>query len=192
MRRTCAALVVTLLAVLAVAGCGHDQAQKASASQPDILLDRGDLAPLEPTSVSRLSELPAGTQYYSCSEERHSLLDKGWDFKGRDLRNTSAGWAVDSVVLSNDDADSALQVAKFREQVDLCNAKGDANLVVFGMGKDRYAYRSITPDNRVEAIRAYALVGDHRLVQVTILGLKGHGAPDQIDRLVDRAVQKAG
>jgi hypothetical protein len=190
MRRTHIALVATLLA-LSTTGCAHDQAQKASASKPDILLDRGDVAPLQPTSVSSLSKLPAGTQAYSCSEERHSLTGKGWNFTGRDLRNAAAHWAVDSVVLDNDDADSAMQVAKFREEVDVCNAREDAHLVAFSMGKDRYAYRSVTPEGRVDTIRAYALVGEHRLVQVTIYGLQGHSPPDRITSLVDRAVRKA-
>jgi hypothetical protein len=178
----------------ALAGCSSDDGGTSgdkSAPTPDVLLAKADVAPLVPSAVSKLTDLPAGTQYYSCSEERHSLTDKGWTFVGRDLRNTDDNWAVDSVVLDNPDGNSALQLAQFRNQVDQCNAKDDAHLVVFSMGKDRFAYRSVTPDEVVDTVRAYALVGEHRLVQVTVLGLNEHSAPDRIDSLVDRAVQKA-
>ena len=61
-----------------------------------------------------------------------------------------------------------------------CNADEGANLVEFSLGKDTYAYRSITPEKRVDTVRAYALVGEHRIVQVTVLGLNEHSAPDRI------------
>jgi len=188
LRGVATALVVTC----ALAGCSSDDGGGGkTAPKPDELLATGDVAPLVPSAVSKLSDLPAGTQYYTCSEERNSLTDKGWSFVGRDLRNTKDNWAVDSVVLDNPDGDSALQLAKFRNQVDQCNAKDDANLVEFSMGKDRFAYRSVTPDNVVDTVRAYALVGEHRLVQVTVLGLNEHSAPDRIESLLDKAVQKA-
>ena len=60
-----------------------------------------------------------------------------------------------------------------------CNAKEHANLVGSTLGEDTFAYRSITPDNRVDTVRAYALVGEHRIVQVTVLGLDEHSAPDR-------------
>ncbi len=72
-----------------------------------------------------------------------------------------------------------------------CNADEDANLVEFSLGKDTYAYRSITPEKRVDTVRAYALVGEHRIVQVTVLGLNEHSAPDRIQSLLEKAVQKA-
>jgi hypothetical protein len=188
LRGVASALVLTC----ALTGCGSDDGgNDKSAPKPDVLLTKADLAPLVPTAVSKLSDLPKGTQYYSCSEEGHTLTDKGWSFVGRDLRNTADNWAVDSAVLDNTDGDSALQLAQFRNQVDQCNAKDDAHLVEFSMGKDRYAYRSITPDNVVDTVRAYALVGEHRLVQVTVMGLDEHSAPDRIESLLDKAVQKA-
>jgi hypothetical protein len=171
-------------------GCVSDSGPDA-VKKPDVLLAKADVAPLEPSAVTKLSELPAGTQYYSCSEERHSLTGEGWKFQGRDLRNTDDDWAVDSVVLDNPKGDSATQIAQFRNQVDKCNADDDANLVEFSMGKDTYAYRSVTPEKRVDTVRAYALVGEHRIVQVTILGLNDHSAPDRINALLEKAVQKA-
>lgn len=189
LRGVATALVLTC----ALAGCSSDDGggDDKSAPRPDELLAKADVAPLVPTSVSKISEMPKGTQYYSCSEERHTLTDQGWSFAGRDLRNTDDNWAVDSVVLDNPKGDSALQLAQFRNQIDQCNAKDDANLVEFSMGKDRLAYRSITPDNVVDTVRAYALVGEHRIVQVTVLGLNEHNAPDRISSLLDKAVQKA-
>jgi hypothetical protein len=183
-----------LVLTCALAGCNSDDHSSGDtyAPKPDVLLAKADVAPLVPSSVSKLSELPTGTQYYSCSEERHSLTDKGWTFVGRDLRNTDANWAVDSVVLDNPKGDAALLLAQFRNQIDQCNAKGDAHLVEFGMGKDRFAYRSVTPDDIVDTVRAYALIGDHKLVQLTVLGLNEHSAPDRIDALMDKAVAKAG
>jgi hypothetical protein len=89
--------------------------------------------------------------------------------------------------MENPDGDSARQVARFRNQVDKCNADDDARLVVFSMGKDRFAYRSVTPDT----VRAHALVGEHRLVQITVLGLNGKNAPDQAQDLMRKAVAKA-
>jgi hypothetical protein len=179
-----------LVLVAALVGCGSDSGPDA-VKKPDVLLAKADVAPLEPSAVTKLSELPAGTQYYSCSEERHSLTGEGWKFQGRDLRNTDDDWAVDSVVLDNPKGDSATQIAQFRNQVDKCNADDDANLVEFSMGKDTYAYRSVTPEKRVDTVRAYALVGEHRIVQVTILGLNDHSAPDRINALLEKAVQKA-
>jgi hypothetical protein len=191
MRRTYVAVIVAFLTLFVAAGCSDDSKPTPS-TKSDVLLTSGDLAPLVPSSVSKLTDLPRGTQYYSCSEERHSLTGKGWDFQGRDLRNTDDNWAVDSVVLDNPDGDAASQVAQFRNQVDECNAKEDANLVEFSMGKDRFAYRSVTPDKRVDTVRAYALVGEHRIVQVTVYGLNSHSAPEAIDRLTDAAVRRAG
>jgi len=190
MRRACVAGLVMFLALVVATGC-DDHQQPSPAGKPDILLARGDLAPLIPSSVTKLDEIPSGTQSYSCSEQRQALTGKGWSFVGRDLRNTEAHWAVDSVVLDNPDADSALQVAQFRNQIDLCNAGHDADLVVFDLGKDRFGYRSVTPDKRVDTVRAYALLGPHRLVQVTVMGLDEHSAPEQIQSLLDKAVQKA-
>ena len=191
-------VAATLVLSVALVGCssgdgsGDGGGDNQPAPQRDVLLSAADVAPLDPTSVTKLTELPRGTQTYSCSEERRALTGKGWNFVGRDLRNTDDNWAVDSVVLDNSDGDAALQVAQFRNEVDACNAKQDARLVEFPMGKDRYAYRSVAPDGRVDAVRAYALVGEHRLVQVTVLGLNDHAAPDRIESLLEKAVQKAG
>jgi hypothetical protein len=185
--RTAACLLV-LASVLV--GCGADDGEPAPPKR-DALLSRADVAPLVPSAVTKLSELPAGTQYYSCSEERHSLTGKGWSFQGRDLRNTEENWAVDSVVLDNPDGDTASQIAKFRNQIDNCNSKEGANLVELDLGKDTYAYRSVTPDKRVDTVRAYALISPDRMVQVTVLGLDKHSAPDRISSLLDKAVQKA-
>jgi hypothetical protein len=188
---------VALLLAGTLAGCGgspgsqDEKDPSPSATKPDVLLAKKDILPLVPTSVSELEDLQPGTQYYSCSEERNTLAGKGWTFHGRDLRNTGENWAIDSVVLENPDVDSASQVAQFRNQVDACNSQDDANLVEFPMGTDTFAYRSITPDKRVDTVRAYALVGEHRIVQVTVLGLNEHSAPDQIESLVQKAVQKA-
>ena len=41
-------------------------------------------------------------------------------------------------------------------------------------------------------MRAYAVVDEHRLVQLTLLGLNEPRAPDQIRELLRKAVAKAG
>jgi hypothetical protein len=186
--RTAACVLVLALGLV---GCDSAKGGDHAPTKPDVLLSKADVAPLVPSAVTKLSDLTPGTQYYSCSEERHTLSGEGWSFQGRDLRNTQDNWAIDSVVLDNPDGDTASQIAQFRNQIDLCNSKEHANLVEFSMGKDRFAYRSVTPDKQVDTVRAYALISSRRMVQVTVLGLNGHSAPDRIDSLVKKAVQKA-
>jgi hypothetical protein len=44
----------------------------------------------------------------------------------------------------------------------------------------------------VDTVRAYAVVDEHRLVQLTLLGLNDQSAPDEIKQLVRTATEEAG
>jgi len=183
-----AAAVVALL--LLSTGCSDDDPEK----KPDVLLDSSDVSPLQPSMVDSIPESgsPAGTQYWSCGENEGLLIEDGWKFKIRDLRNTDDDWALYSAVLTSDDLSSEDVLDSAREQVEACNKeKPMYEDVVLRDDEGTYAYRSVTPDGRVDTVRAYATVGDHRVVQLTLLGLNGKSAPDEIERLLGVAADKA-
>jgi hypothetical protein len=187
-RHSWAAAVLALL--LLSTGCSDDDPEK----KPDVLLDRSDVSPLKPSMVDTAQQGSyTGTQYWSCSDNDGFLIDAGWSPKVRDLRSTDDGWALYSAVLDNPDGDAAEELPGIRSRVEKCRKDEGAKLeeVQLRDDDDTYAYRSVTPDGRVDTVRAYAAVGDHRLVQLTLLGLDEESAPDEIERLLGVAVAKA-
>jgi len=185
-----AAAVLALL--LLSTGCSDDDPDK----KRDVLLDRSDVAPLQPSTVD--TEKPGspgsytGTQYWACDDNDGVLIDAGWSPRVRDLRNTDDGWALYSAVLTSDDLSSEDVLDSAREQVQACNKdRSRYEDVALRDDDGTYAYRSVTPEGRVDTVRAYATVGDHRVVQLTLLGLNGKSAPDEIERLLGVAVEKA-
>jgi hypothetical protein len=184
------ALAAALGLALLLVGCSDD---KNDASSSDPLLGRADVSPLHPSSVRSVSESdsPAGTQTWSCGENEGLLVEDGWKFKIRDLRNTDDGWAVYSALLTNDAKSPTSVIDSARAQVATCNKQKPMYQDVGLREKDAYGYRSVGPDGRVDTVRLYAPVGDHRIVQLTLLGLNGQNAPDQAEDLLRKAVDKA-
>jgi hypothetical protein len=176
-------------AVLALASCSGGQAAK----EDDPLLDRADVSPLRPSSVTPAQPgAYSGTQYWSCSDNDGVLEEEGWSITVRDLRNTEDNWALYSAVLDNPDADATAVLDEVEARVVECTESGDARLEEVDLGEDdTYAYRSVTPEGRVDTVRAYAVVDEHRLVQLTLLGLNDQSAPDEIKQLVRTATEKA-
>lgn len=186
--RLCAAALL-LLGVTVLAGCADDKEPPPR----DPLLTRADVAPLEPSSVSKSDPRAyTGTQEWSCSDNDGVLQEDGWDIRVRDLRSSEDNWALFSAVLDDPDGDAAGQLPGIRARVAQCRTGEHARLEDFEVGlDDSYAYRSVGQEGRVDTVRAYAAVGDHRLVQLTLLGLNDHDAPEQIRELLKKAVQKA-
>jgi hypothetical protein len=179
---------VMLLGVSGLAGCTDNE----KPAPKDPLLSRSDVSPLEPSSVSRSDPRDyTGTQVWSCSDNDGFLLEDGWDIQVRDLRNTEDNWALFSAVLDDPDGDAASELPAIRARVAKCR-EDQAGLEDLDVAMDdSYAYRSVGKQGRVDTVRAYAAVGDHRLVQLTLLGLNDHDAPDMIRQLLEKAVQKA-
>ncbi len=120
------------------------------------------------------------------------LLENGWEAEVRDLRNTEDNWALFSAVLDDPDGDASAELAGIRSRVEQCRTDEKAQLEDVELGvDDSYGYRSLSPEGQVDTVRAYAVVDDHRLVQLTLLGLNGRDAPDQIRELLRKAVAKA-
>jgi hypothetical protein len=187
--RTRAGWAVAVGVAFVLAGCGSSDGAQSS---DDVLLDRGDVSPLEPTSVSTADPREnSGTQHWPCADNDGILLEQGWEMELRDLRSTSDSWAVYSAVLDNPDASAPETLPEIAQRVDECRTEG-SKLEEVDLGEDAYGYRSVTPDGTVDTVRAYAVADDHRLVQVTVLGLNDEDAPDAIDRLLEKAVDKAG
>jgi hypothetical protein len=189
MRRLCRALVLVL--VLLAAGCAGGDETKA-----DVLLDRSDVAPLKPSTVDAVSQpvgpnSPNGSQYWACGENEGFLVEDGWKFTIRDLRNSGDNWALFSAVLSSDHLSPADVLASTENQINACNKTKPMYEKVDLHDDTTFVYRSVSPEGRVDTVRAYAVVGKHRLVQLTLLGLNDHSAPEQIGRLVKAAVSKA-
>jgi hypothetical protein len=186
------AALPALVLVGALAGCSSDSNGDEQQSA-DVLLSRSDVAPLEPSSVSSSSpQAYTGSQEWSCSDNDGLLLEKGWEVQVRDLRNTEDNWALFSAVLDDPDGDAAGELPAIRAQVEKCRTEEDAGLEDVDLGvEDSYAYRSVSADGQVDTVRAYAVVDEHRLVQLTLLGLNDQDAPDQIRELLRKAVAKA-
>jgi hypothetical protein len=184
-----AALATALGLALLAGGCSDD---KHEASR-DVLLDRSDVSPLHPSSVRPVSQSdsPAGTQTWSCGENEGLLVEQGWTFKIRDLRNTKDGWAVYSALLSHPSKSPTDVIASARARVQACNKQKPMYQEVDLREQDAYGYRSVAPDGRIDTVRLYEPVGDHRIVQLTLLGLHGQDAPDQAEDLLRTAVDKA-
>lgn len=165
----------------------------AEAPSPDeVLLDESDLAPLEPTYVGAADgRANSGTQHWGCADNDGVLLEQGWEIRLRDLRSTVDRWAVYSGVLDHAEVPADRALEEIEERVDDCRAEG-SRLEDLDLGAGAYGYRSVTPQGQVDTVRAYGVAGDHRLVQVTVLGLEGEDAPDVVDRLLEAAVEKAG
>ena len=182
--------VVFLLGVLA--GCSSDSDDQEP-STSDVLLAKDDVEPLEPSSV-RSSDPRAytGSQEWSCSDNDGVLQENGWEATVRDLRNTEDNWALFSAVLDDPDGDASVELAGIRSRVEQCRTDEKAQLEDVELGvDDSYGYRSVSAEGQVDTVRAYAVVDEHRLVQLTLLGLNDRDAPDQIRELLRKAVAKA-
>jgi hypothetical protein len=189
--RTRAGWAAVLGVGLVLTACGSEGGSSPDGTD-DVLLGKSDVSPLEPTSVSTADPREnSGTQHWSCADNDGILLDQGWKLQLRDLRSTSDNWAVYSGVLDNPDASAEQTLPEIEKRIEECRTKG-SKLEDVDLGEDAYGYRSVTPNGTVDTVRAYAVADDHRLVQVTILGLNDEDAPDGIDRLLEKAVDKAG
>jgi hypothetical protein len=187
-------LVALPLLALVLAGCGSegsDTDTDGTTSSGSRLLTEADLAPLEPASTRVVDDLQDGSPYWSCGGvEFRGLFDAGLRTKGRYFLSGADDWAVYSVLLTVPDlpAEEALETMKRAHAA--CARKGQT-MPELDLGQDRWGYRS-EGEGRTEARRGYAVVGEHQLVQVSVFGLEGKDAPDQVQELLERAVERAG
>lgn len=189
-RVAAARILAALLASGTVLGAGGCGGQAADAQPGSALLTRADLGPLDPEMVEGTRDLPRGSQYWACSDNTGVLRDHGWHSRGRALLGED--WTVYSVVYDNADGSATDQLARLRRQVASCPSADQRLPVVEDLtGDHSFGFRSVTPRGRVDTVTGFAIAGDHRLVQVSVLGLHGHDAPDQLKLLLQKAVDRA-
>lgn len=196
--RARALLAVPLLAVT-LAGCGSDESSSGSpSSSPSSsgdsrVLTEGDLAPLEPTSTRDEDELQDGSPFWSCGGiEFQGLLDQGLEAEGRYFVSSAADWAVYSMLLTVPDVPAEDALATMQQAHAACAAKGQT-MPQLDLGEGRWGYRS-EGEGSTDAMRGYAVVGEHELAQVTVFGLHDQEPPSDpsVEQLLDKAVERAG
>lgn len=196
--RARALLAVALLAAT-LAGCGSEDSSSGDEPSPSSsevtsrVLTADDLAPLEPTSTRDEDELQDGSPFWSCGGiEFRELVDQGLEAEGSYFVSSTEDWAVYSMLITVPDVPAEDALATMQEAHAACAAKGQT-MPELELGEGRWGYRS-EGEGTTDAMRGYAVVGEHELAQVTVFGLQGQEPPSDpsVEQLLDKAVERAG
>ena len=125
-------------------------------------------------------------------EQIRELVDQGLEAEGSYFVSSTEDWAVYSMLITVPDLPAEDALATMQEAHAACAAKGQA-MPELELGEGRWGYRS-EGEGTTDAMRGYAVVGEHELAQVTVFGLQDQEPPSDpsVEQLLDKAVERAG